>query len=202
MRKFIIAALFLSSLKTTAQTTGKDSLLTKLAGIICEEASKKDLANISPAEAETELSLAFLPAFEKYPAEIAKYYDLNDEDGPKKLGMDIGLKMATACPAVFKIMMKMDEEDSKKTPLTAAPLQAQGTKGTLIKIVEGDFTYFLIKTSEGKTEKIWWMEYFPGADKINRASLNKILIVGYTEKEVYNAALKEYVKIKVAVSVN
>jgi|GEM_PF-6395214 len=47
------------------------------------------------------------------------------------------------------------------------------------------------------------MEYFPGDSKIADGSLiNKQVTVQYIEKEIYNARLKDYVKIKIAKSVN
>ena len=49
-------------------------------------------------------------------------------------------------------------------------------------------------------EKLWWMEYFEGSGRlITNAGdmLNKDVKVKYTEKEIYNATLKEYIKIKV-----
>ena len=90
---------------------------------------------------------------------------------------------------------------NNRTLLQVALDQPQETliKGTLVKIVKGDFTCIHIRTPQGKVEKLWWMQYFEGANALMDGTnlLNKYLVISYSEHEVYNAAQKDYVKIKV-----
>ena len=60
-----------------------------------------------------------------------------------------------------------------------------------------------VKNADGKIEKIWWMEYFEGANNLlsGKIKINKTISVHYVEREIYNGRLKDYVKIKVATGV-
>jgi hypothetical protein len=56
--------------------------------------------------------------------------------------------------------------------------------------------------AKGRTEKLWWLEYFEGADGlVSKALLSKNVTVRYIEKEVYSAALKDYIIIKVIIGI-
>ena len=199
MKKIIIIILLFCSVKTNAQS-GKDSLVTKIAREVCSEMSKKDFTGMSESEVQMELGLAFMPYFQEHADEISNYYPGEPDTSLRRLGMDVGFKMAVVCPDAFSRMFKSTLAAQKKSPVVVTKATEE-IKGTLEKIVDGEFTYFIIKNAKGKSEKIWWMEYFSGSEKITNASLNELLSVEYYEKEVYNPALKEYIKIKIAAGV-
>jgi len=76
-------------------------------------------------------------------------------------------------------------------------------EGKLMQIQEGDFTSIQVKLSNGRTEKLWWMEFFEGADTLGSKELvSKKVSVRYIEKEVYNAAIKDYIIIKVITGIS
>jgi hypothetical protein len=72
--------------------------------------------------------------------------------------------------------------------------------GKLVKVVSGDFTHLQIEDLKGKVERVWWLEYFDGSNKLMtdpQGQLNKLIKVNYVEREMFNSTLKDYVKIKV-----
>src|SRR5215468_10043422 len=72
--------------------------------------------------------------------------------------------------------------------------------GTLRKIVGGDFSYLQVEDTKGKIEKLWWMEYFEISEILltdPNGLLNKPITVKYTEREVFNSMVGDYVKIKI-----
>jgi hypothetical protein len=109
------------------------------------------------------------------------------------------MKLASECPEFMKMVVSSETFKESKAARTGKT-EYRSLSGTLVKVVPGEFSHFLIKDQSGKTEKIWWMEYFPGADMLSDPkNLNGNVKLKYEEKEVYNGTLKDYVKIKVAV---
>ena len=136
--------------------------------------------------------------FRSHLKEIKEIYgaDAFEDNTMEKIGEDLGILMASDCPAFLKLVANnMKDEGQKDKELTA----------TFLKITHGDFSYFEVKTSSGKIEKIYWFEFFEGSNEIveNIAKYtNKKVEITYFEKEVYKASLKDYVKIKVVKSIS
>jgi hypothetical protein len=183
--------------------SSKDSLMTTLANEACTEISKTDYSSKTLDELQIDLGMAMMPSFQNHQEEIEKYFDVDftDQKAMQQIGTQIGLKLANNCPAFLKLMR--DKSADLADMSGAKPVTSAGgiVSGTLSKIVPGEVTYFVVKSADGKMEKIWWMEYFKGAEKISSTNLNKPVKISYTEKEIYNAVLKDYIKQKVAVAV-
>lgn len=199
MRKLLIVALSCLCIATgvnAQKKISKDSLLTKIADETCTELKKIDASKMSSEDLQMQLGIAMLPAFSKYSTELMDVYGTDDISSlMEQIGEDVGYKLVAVCPAFLKLfasnpsLMNDDAGDEKKLKLT----------GTLVKIVPGDLTYFEIKDAGGKINKIWWLEYFEDADVIAlKSSISKKFTISYVEKEVYNAALNTYIKIKIA----
>jgi hypothetical protein len=203
MITMVIAVITVSS---QAQNS-KDSLMKLVTKDVCDELGTKNLTGKSMDELQMEFSLAFMPALMKHKDALEKELggDVTDKAGMEKMGQEIGMRLVTECPAFLKIMGSMDPAAMEKP--TRSPVAMSGTtiKGTLLKVVPGELTHLLIKDTKGKTVKVWWMDYFDGSDDMAdnpQKMTNKKVTVNYTEKEVYSAALKDYVKIKVATGVS
>ena len=72
--------------------------------------------------------------------------------------------------------------------------------GTFQRIEEQLFSSLVIKTKAGKEEKLWWFQFFEGADELIKKPAmlaKKNITVRYTVMEVYDSKLKEYRAIKV-----
>jgi len=62
-----------------------------------------------------------------------------------------------------------------------------------------------VEDTKGKIEKLWWMEYFQGSKTLltdPNSRLNKPITVKYTEREVFNSTLGDYVKIKIITGID
>lgn len=202
-KNIAILLVCLLAFTATFSQSAKDSLMTALANEACTEISKSDYSNKSLDELQVDLGMAMMPSFQNHQEEIEKYFnvDFTDQKAMQQIGTQIGLKLATSCPAFLKLMRDKSADlagiSGSKPVISAGGI----VSGTLSKIVPGEVTYFVVKSGEGKMEKIWWMEYFKGAEKISSANINKPLKISYIEKDMYNSTLKDYIKQKVAVAV-
>ena len=195
--KYLSLLLLSVTMLLTASAQTKESIYTTIANDLCKEI-KENMAQLKQADdIQMELGMMMLPYFNKYEAEIKKAlpnFDLTDPKEAQNLGMEVGKKLV-GCPE-FLTLITSNKELMKES---AGVLKTSMTlNGTLQSVIAGDFTSINVKTASGKVEKIWWMEYFPGENKLLDGSLmNKVVTVKYTEKEIYNFTLKDYVKVKV-----
>ncbi|MGB5006880.1 MAG: hypothetical protein WBO39_08050 [Ferruginibacter sp.] len=179
----------------------KDSLLKVIVKETCTDITGKDFSGKSMEEIEMELGLAMMPIMVKYQEELQTAFGtgIEDQAGMEKMGMEVGLQLAKDCPAFLKMFAGNPAVIKERAGKNAAA-ELKTVNGKLLAIVHGDFSYLQVKDAAGKIEKLWWMEYFEGSGRlITNAGemLNKDVKVKYSEKEIYNATLKEYIKIKV-----
>lgn len=193
----LLSVLVCSVLMSSAQKNVP--LYTTMANELCKQIKEKQAELIQSDNVQMDLGLMMLPIFMQYESELKKVVpdlDLSNEKQLELLGIEIGKKMV-ACPEFLKII-SANQELLQVAKEGAAVLSIQGT---LAAITPGEFTSITVKTSSGKLEKLWWMEYFPGEQKLNVDLLNQKVNVSYIEKEVYNAVLKDYIKIKVVTGI-
>ena len=175
----------------------KDSVYKLMAIEVCDELKAQEASLKSSTDLQTELGLLMLPIFSRHEADLKKVIDgfeLDDMKHVNETSQGIGQKLAFICPSFLKLIA------GDKDLMKAASNKPEENffTGTLTKILSENFTCLLMKDSKGKVEKFWWMQYFEGANALtSRDLLNKTITVSYTEQEVYNAVLKEYVNIKV-----
>ena len=199
MKKMIVLLLvFAQVFISKAQT--KESVFTAMAADLCKEIKSKEAELKSSNDLQVELGLMMMPVFLKYEDDLKKampQFDVSDNKQVQILGVEVGKKLI-ACPEFLSLMSATAGKGQViQAPGEAAPVLQ--LEGIVTQVSAGDFTSIYIKTASGKVEKIWWMEYFPGDTKLaNGSLLNKAVKIKYTEKETYNAALKEYIKIKIA----
>ena len=202
MKKIIWIALVLFFAKTASAQTAKDSLLNILAGEVCKSLSEKPVGSESSKEMELRMANAFVPLLQEHGDAIAKFYDAESDaegKGYKQLGIDVGMKMVSVCPDFMTGFIEKSSKDNSET--RPSKERKMTISGTLLKVIPGDLTALSVRSNSGKTEKIWWLEYFEGADDITSAKINKPITIQYYEKEVYNFTLKEYIKIKIAAGI-
>jgi hypothetical protein len=205
--RFMIAmAMAVMAMGSQAQNS-KDSLMKLVTKDVCDELGTKNLTGKGMDELQMEIGMAFMPALMKHKDALEKVMggNVNDKEGMEKLAQEIGMRLITECPAFLKIMSGVDMNTMDKPAKLPIAMNGAVIKGTLVKIVPGELTHLLIKDSKGKMVKVWWMDYFDGSDDMAdnpQKMINKKVTVNYTEKEVYSATLKDYIKIKVATGVS
>lgn len=201
----MLVGMVLAAITGQAQNS-KDSLMKLVTQDVCNELSTKDLTGKNMDELQMEIGMSFMPVLMKHKDALEKELggDVTDKASMEKLAQSIGMRLFTECPAFLKIMSNIDPSTLEKPAKMSVVVGGATITGTLLKVVPGELTHLLVKDNSGKTVKIWWMDYFTGSDEMADNPLkmvNKKVTVNYTEKEVYNVALKQYIKIKVATGI-
>lgn len=204
-RLLMLVGMVLAAITGQAQNS-KDSLMKLVTQDVCNELSTKDLTGKNMDELQMEIGMSFMPVLMKHKDALEKELggDVTDKASMEKLAQSIGMRLFTECPAFLKIMSNIDPSTLEKPAKMSVVVGGATITGTLLKVVPGELTHLLVKDNSGKTVKIWWMDYFTGSDEMADNPLkmvNKKVTVNYTEKEVYNVALKQYIKIKVATGI-
>jgi hypothetical protein len=173
----------------------------KIVGEFCE-GFEKIASRVTKDNMDMEIGMLFLPLLSKYEKEIKKEWNLDATDAKDlaAIGTKLGELSAVRCePFRDFVMNNIDAINKGKD--TDATFEA---KGTLAKIEGLPFVYMLVQNKAGKTDKIYWLEFFDGAQElsVNASSyLNKTVTVSYKEMEVYDNQNKEYKKIKIATGI-
>jgi hypothetical protein len=212
MKKILTLIAIIFWFAADAQIT-KDSLLKVMTNEACEELNKKDLTKIDAKNLEAEMGMLLAPAMMSHLEDIERIYggDMTDQDAMKKMGTDLGMRLATKCPKFMELSMQAMSSgnksfESKIKKLDTPTDNSEATlSGTLMAVNAGDITTLSISESKGKTTKVYWLEYFDNADELktnNKKYLNKKVNVGYTEKSVYDFVRKNYKIIKVITSID
>jgi hypothetical protein len=196
LTRLIFTGIFfiLSIQKSQAQ---KDSTFTqKITKEFCVEFSKKDFSEFKGFEME--LGLLIVPIIEKYSKEIEKEWGLlrDNEQDYEKISEKIGQEAARGCPKFLEFVKNNLSEIKESTDED----ETKSITGTFQRIEEQLFCSLVIKTKAGKEEKLWWFQFFEGADELIKTPAmlaKKNITVRYSEMEVYDSKLKEYRAIKV-----
>lgn len=200
----VSVCLLIGGLSATAQTQ-KEALVKKMTADVCDDLSKKDFSGKTKEELQFEVGMSFLPVLTKYEKELKEVYgEIGTEGLMEKIGEELGMRLVVDCPAFVKAIA--ENKDVMQSGATRKSTKANKStiNATLLKVVSGEFSHVLVKDANGKQIKIWWMEYFDGADELAsnpQTMVNKKFSVTYTEKEVYSAQMKDYIKIKVLTSI-
>jgi hypothetical protein len=212
MKKILTLIAIITCFTAKAQIT-KDSLLKVMTTEACEELNKKDLTKIDAKNLESEMGMLLAPAMMSHLEDIERIYGggITDQDAMKKMGMDLGMKLATKCPKFMELSMQAMSGGNKSMGAKTKKLEASSNNveasvsGTLVTVNAGDITTLSVSESKGKTTKFYWLEYFENADDLKTNSkkyINKKVTVSYTEKSVYDFVRKNYKTIKVITSID
>ncbi len=198
MRITLLKTLLLAFLLAPGLVQAQKTLRQKMADEFCKELDKQDISDTWNEENQQKMGLAMIPVITKYSKEIKSELgiDLSSQDDYKKIGEIIGAEAGLSCPKFRKMMEKLVTTEAAPADLAM--------EGTLVELdLTGSFAFFKVKDASGREQKIWWMEYFDGSEDLakNLTTLRKKQVsITYTEREVYEPKLKDYIKIKVATS--
>ena len=185
-----------------AQATSKADFEKLIVKEFCDSFEKQS-ATLTVANMNEELGMILLPLFTKYSEQIEKNWSIaNDMEGMKAAGEKIGQLAATGCPA-FQAFIKANLQEINEQRDSES---VKKVSGKILRLEGKPFTYLLVQNAQGKTDKLYWMEFFPGADKLSSSAaaayLNKPVVITFKEIEVYQALEKEYRTIKVITAVS
>lgn len=197
----VIIAIAIANFCVAQTKITKDSLVKLMCADVCVEIEDLAKDNKKIENLEEALGTPMMNVFMKYMKELKEVYgfeEMNSENG-EIVGKDIGECLGQNCPAFAKLLFS----NSEATLEMISDKKTKNDKvitGNFVKLTTADISYIEVKTKAGKTEKLYWMEFFEGSDKLTKnpsALLNKKVSVTYIEKEIYKATLKDYVKVKV-----
>lgn len=177
----------------------KDSIMKVMSREVCKEivAAKGD---ITAENLEMSLGLIMMRLMAENTSELQDLFQLNigDQESMTKFSQDLGMRLVIECPEFMQLVAgKANSQQTEKNEKKTSTLS-----GSFEKLVPGDITYFLVRAANGKVEKIYWLEYFDGANLLEgKKKPEGKITVQYFEMEVYSAGIKEYVKVKVAAGV-
>jgi hypothetical protein len=199
MKRTVLLSVFLVvCCSALSAQTEQERLVKVMAAEACTELSKTDLSNKSPDQVKAAIGIPLVQALGRHAAELtASGINVADQKQSEAFGQRVGIQLVGDCPAFIAALAKNPDviKQGAANPATTGTIS-----GTLLKIVAGDFSYLQVEDSKGKIEKLWWMEYFDGSKVLltdPSRRLNKPINVKYTEKEVFNSTLGDYVKIKI-----
>lgn len=126
--------------------------------------------------------------------------ELNDIEGMKKLGMEVGLDLAKSdCKVISSIMMTMAQSKMSKSDNKTDEIKEQNlVKGKVENVEVKDFIYITV-SSGPKLIQLVWSDYVTSGDNYakNLTQLkNKPVEFSYVTKEVYSIKAKAYVTVK------
>lgn len=199
---FLFLAAFLPIASLQAQTTSKAEFEKAIIAEFCDSFSKK-LPNMSRENMTAEMGMVILPLFSRYSTQIESEWGLSTSKNTdyRSIGEKIGQLAAINCPS-FQEYIKANLNEIVSNQSAGG---AKTFSGKLVRMEGKPFTYLLVQNSQGRTDKFYWLEFFPGADKLQASSmtyLNKPLRIMYKEMEVYQAAENEYRTVKVITKID
>lgn len=178
-----------------AQKTLRDILAEEF----CVELNKKEFPKVWDESSIQLLGSAMLPTITAHAEEIKQQLgiDLDSEAGMEEIGTVIGSYAVSSCPKFKDMMEKMMQ------PKVDEVMTADSYEGKFLGLdTGGKFAFLRVEDTNGREQKVWWLEYFPGSEAIVKSPkswVGKRVKITYVEREVYEAQLKEYIKIKIAV---
>ncbi|WP_227990672.1 hypothetical protein [Flavisolibacter ginsenosidimutans] len=187
---------FLSFTSASAQSTSKENFENAIVKEFCDSFESAS-PRLTKDNMTVEMGAMIVPLMSRYNNDVKNYWgiDMSSKEGMRSFGEKVGQLAALKCPA-FLTFIKNNLQDIVSE-------NGQGSKtysGKILKIEGQPFAYLLVQNNQGRTDKLYWLEYFEGANKLTTqpaTALNKAVTISYKEMEVYQAVEKEYKTIKV-----
>jgi hypothetical protein len=195
--KKLLLLLLLTSSSIFAQKLTKDQLSEKLADKACDCAGKQE---ITKENFELTIGICLLEGINAFEKDVEKHYGkdvISNDKKMEELGYDVGKKMGSKCPTIFKFMLDEEEE--------AAPDESEelSVSGKVSEIKTEQFITFVVREETGKTNQFILLSNFDNAflltDKVLKATDE--VDVTYYEMELYDAKLGKFVSYKIVTDI-
>lgn len=195
---FMLSFLLLSSMiRVQAQSNAKEVFERAIVADFCDTFTKA-APNMNKDNMTLQMGLMILPLFTKYQSEIKSVWGLNasNKEDLRSIGEKVGQLATLNCPVFMEFISSNLQEISKEQGGASTKTFA----GKLLKLEGAAFPYLVVQNKQGRLEKLYWMEFFEGADQLTtqlQTHLNKPVTITYKELEVYQPLQKDYKTIKV-----
>jgi hypothetical protein len=196
MKKILLLLVLVGNI-AFAQKLTKDQLSEKLAEKACGCAEKQE---ITKENFELSIGICLLEGINAFEKDVEKHYGkdvISNDKKMEELGYDVGKKMGSKCPTIFKFMLDEEEE--------AAPDESEelSVSGKFSEIKTEQFITFVVKEATGKTNQFILLSNFDNAflltDKVLKATDE--VDVTYYEMELYDAKLGKFVSYKIVTDI-
>jgi hypothetical protein len=196
MKKILLLLVLVGNI-AFAQKLNKDQLSEKLAEKACGCAEKQE---ITKENFELTIGICLLEGINSFEKDVEKHYGkdvISNDKKMEELGYDVGKKMGSKCPTIFKFMLDEEEE--------AAPDESEelSVSGKVSEIKTEQFITFVVKEATGKTNQFILLSNFDNAflltDKVLKATDE--VDVTYYEMELYDAKLGKFVSYKIVTDI-
>ncbi|WP_291720661.1 hypothetical protein [Bernardetia sp.] len=197
---FLVICCVSFSTLSFAQNKKADALKDRMAQEVCDCISSSDVDFEDGEALKLKLGLCLMQSIGENQNQIQKVgIDIENEENITRFGEDIGLAMATKCPAVFMGFAKKELEEKRKSNKDEE-VKVQALTGTITKVEEEAFVTIVVKDEEGRSHNMLWLEFFENSEELKENYSNltgKDVSIEYYEKEYYNPKIEDYVKVKV-----
>ena len=196
MKKILLLLVLVGNI-AFAQKLTKDQLSEKLAEKACGCSEKQE---ITKENFELSIGICLLEGINAFEKDVEKHYGkdvISNDKKMEELGYDVGKKMGSKCPTIFKFMLDEEEE--------AAPDESEelSVSGKVSEIKTEQFITFVVKEATGKTNQFILLSNFDNAflltDKVLKATDE--VDVTYYEMELYDAKLGKFVSYKIVTDI-
>ncbi len=204
MKYKILTYLLLLSVLSFGQS--KDKVLNDIAKSVCPciEGKKGELkAQENTSQVEMMLGICILTAYsehrEAYVKAFGEELNMDNDAEMEKVGVDIGLKMASECPQILMMFADSDFEDEIDNGSSIKQMN-----GKITNFKKGTFTTIEFQESTGRKHKLVWLDYFSGSELIEDQgkARGKSFTISFEEMEFYDPNLNEYRNYKVVRSLS
>lgn len=195
--KKLLLLLLLTSSSIFAQKLTKEQLSEKLADKACDCAGKQE---ITKENFELTIGICLLEGINAFEKDVEKHYGkdvISNDKKMEELGYDVGKKMGSKCPTIFKFMLDDEEE------VATDESEELSVSGKVSEIKTEQFITFVVKEATGKTNQFILLSNFDNAflltDKVLKATDE--VDVTYYEMELYDAKLGKFVSYKIVTDI-
>ena len=196
MKKILLLLVLVGNI-AFAQKLTKEQLSEKLAEKACGCAEKQE---ITKENFELTIGICLLEGINAFEKDVEKHYGkdvISNDKKMEELGYDVGKKMGSKCPTIFKFMLDDEEE------VATDESEELSVSGKVSEIKTEQFITFVVKEATGKTNQFILLSNFDNAflltDKVLKATDE--VDVTYYEMELYDAKLGKFVSYKIVTDI-
>ncbi len=155
----------------------------------CACISNKDLASFDAEKLNLELGFCMIESLNRHPeAGEALEVNIYDAESMRKLGEQVGTRMAVTCPEVIAKIAAISEEGASNQ-----------IEGTIAGLEGREFGFLIVEDANGRTHKLLWLRYFKNAEMLMQNPdqvLGERVRVAFEPIECYSPAERDYFERK------
>lgn len=198
MKNILLITTLLISINVSYSQSSSD--YDKAAEIACACMEDKD---ISEENLELNMGLCLLEALSE--SKKFKNIDFNNTKQMETIGEQIGYRMGMNCPEVFmqssefKEILQEEIDNTKEEKLITKEMF-----GTIESIEDKEIVFVSLKDKNNRIYKFVWLQRFDGDTdliKLGEKSIGRKLTIYYTEIDIFNKQLNEYLTKKQIVKI-